>query len=92
MADRLWRVQKNRAAAPHQTDNQCLQSGTTQLARADIDRMELVTRLQEIKKQNGGVMANRCLACVRKVYNWGFKNGYLPEPHNPAHMVDRPAP
>ena len=56
-----------------------------------IERTEMVTRLQDIKNQNGGVMANRCLACIRKVYNWGYKNGFLQDPHNPAYMVDAPA-
>jgi integrase len=55
----------------------------------DIERIELVERLQEISRRNGGVMANRCLAAVRRVYNWGYKQGAIP-PHNPAHMVEKP--
>ena len=58
--------------------------------RADgITRPEVVAILQDIKKNHGGVMANRSLAAVRKMYSYAVRNGYLDD--NPAKMVDRPA-
>ena len=54
-----------------------------------ITRPEVVTILQDIKKNHGGVMANRALAAVRKMYSYAVRNGYLDD--NPAKMVDRPA-
>lgn len=55
----------------------------------EIERAELVDRLQEISRRNGGVQANRCLAAVRRLYNWGYRAGGI-SPHNPAHMIERP--
>ncbi|MDA1023724.1 MAG: tyrosine-type recombinase/integrase [Proteobacteria bacterium] len=56
----------------------------------EIERAEIVERLQEIKKENGPIMANRCLACVRKVYSWALRNAKLPLPFNPALRLDAP--
>ena len=56
---------------------------------AEIDRGEVVERLQDIKRDHGPVMANRCLACVRKLYSWGIKNSKLPPVYNPAGDLDR---
>jgi len=60
-----------------------------QRTASEISKSEIVDLLQGIKKNNGGIMSNRCLACIRKVYNFGIKNGFLE--NNPAYMVDRPA-
>ena len=58
--------------------------------RADsVTRPEVVAALQDIKKNHGGVMANRALAVLRKTFNYAMRNGYLDE--NPASLVDRPA-
>jgi len=56
---------------------------------SDISKSEIVDLLQAIKKNNGPVMANRCLALIRKVYNFGIMNSFLE--NNPAHMVEMPA-
>ena len=56
----------------------------------EIERPEIVERLQEIKRDHGPVMANRCLACVRKVFSWAIKNGKLVLVYNPAMGLDRP--
>lgn len=55
----------------------------------EISREELATRLAEIAHQNGGVQANRCLACIRHVYNWAYRSGRIGA-HNPAIMISRP--
>ena len=55
---------------------------------SEISKPEIRDLLQDIKKNHAGIMANRCLACIRKVYNFGVKNGYLD--NNPAHLLDRP--
>ena len=56
----------------------------------EIERGEIVERLQEIKRDHGPVMANRCLACVRKVYSWALRNAKLPLAFNPALRLDAP--
>ena len=56
----------------------------------EIERGEIVERLQDIKRDHGPVMANRCLASVRKVYSWALKNAKLPLPYNPALGLDPP--
>ena len=56
----------------------------------DIDRGEIVERLQGIKRDHGPVMANRCLAVVRKMYSWALRNGKLSLTHNPALRLDAP--
>jgi len=55
----------------------------------EISREDLAARLAEISSQNGGVQANRCLACIRHVYNWAYRSGKIAA-HNPAVMIDRP--
>ncbi len=56
---------------------------------ADITRADVVDLLHRIASGGAGVMGNRVLACVRKVYNYGIKNGHVEA--NPAYMVDAPA-
>ena len=56
-----------------------------------ISRPEVVATLQDIKRDHGPVMANRCLATVRKCYNYALRNGVGNVTDNPAKMVDRPA-
>ncbi len=56
---------------------------------ADITRADVVDLLHRIASGGAGVMGNRVLACVRKVYNYGIKNGHVES--NPAYMVDAPA-
>jgi len=57
----------------------------------DLEQEEIVDRLYEIKTENGPVMANRCLACVRKVYSWALKNAQIPSSHlHPALRLDAP--
>ena len=56
---------------------------------ADISRGDVVDLLHRIASGGAGVMGNRVLACVRKVYNFGIKNGHVET--NPAYMVDAPA-
>ena len=56
----------------------------------EIKKPDIVSKLQDIADHNGGVMANRALAVVRKMFNWAMRNGYAD--YNPCHMVDRPVP
>ena len=56
---------------------------------ADVTRADVVELLHDISGGGAGIMANRVLACVRKLYNYGMKNGLAEA--NPAHMVDAPA-
>ena len=56
---------------------------------ADISRADVVDLLHRIASGGAGIMGNRVLACVRKVYNYGIKNGHVEA--NPAYMVDAPA-
>ena len=56
----------------------------------EISRGEIVDQLQKIKRNNGPVMANRCLASIRKMYNWAIRNGKINLDFNPAMGVDRP--
>ncbi|MCZ6741134.1 MAG: tyrosine-type recombinase/integrase [Alphaproteobacteria bacterium] len=56
----------------------------------EITRGEIVDQLQKIKRDNGPVMANRCLAAIRKMYNWAIRNGKLHLDFNPAMGIDRP--
>lgn len=56
---------------------------------AEISKPEIRDLLQNIMKNNGGTMSNRCLASIRKVYNFGIQNGYID--NNPALFLDRPA-
>jgi integrase len=57
------------------------------LSIKEINKPDVVNKLQDIKNLNGGVMANRSLAVVRKMYNWAIRNGYAD--YNPCHMVDQ---
>ena len=59
------------------------------LKAADVTRADVVDLLHRIKDNGAGVMANRVLACIRKTYNYGIKNGLVEM--NPAYMVDAPA-
>ncbi len=56
----------------------------------EIDRAEIVDRLQAIKRDHGPIMANRALATVRKVYSYALKNAKLPLPFNPFLRLDPP--
>ena len=55
---------------------------------ADVSRADVVDLLNRIKDSGAGVMSNRVLACVRKAFNYGIKNGLVEA--NPAYMVDAP--
>lgn len=57
---------------------------------AGVERGEIVERVQDIKRDHGPIMANRCLAVVRKLYSWALKNAKLPLSHNPALRLDPP--
>ena len=57
----------------------------------EIGRGEIVERLQAIKRNNGPIMANRCLASIRKMYSWAIRNGKINLPYNPAMGIDRPS-
>jgi integrase len=57
----------------------------------EITRGEIVDQLQRIKRTNGPIMANRCLAAIRKMYNWATRNGKLNLDFNPAMGIDRPS-
>jgi len=56
----------------------------------DITRADMVERLQGIKQENGPIMANRCLAAVRKLYAWAIKNAVVDIPFNPFVGIDPP--
>ncbi len=58
----------------------------------EFERGEIVERLQVIKRAHGPIMANRCLAVVRKMFSWAIRNGKLALPFNPAQGLDMPAP
>ncbi|MCZ6609989.1 MAG: Arm DNA-binding domain-containing protein, partial [Alphaproteobacteria bacterium] len=39
----------------------------------EVTRADIIERLQGIRKNNGGVMANRALAAIRGLYQWGIR-------------------
>jgi len=76
-------------------DNRILITGTyfkpLHARRAiEVTRADLIERLQKIRKDNGGVMANRALAAIRGLYQWGIRNGGLALELNPAQGIDKP--
>jgi len=56
----------------------------------DISRADLVSHLQKIKRENGPIMSNRCLASVRKMYSWAIRNAHLDMEFNPFIGIDAP--
>jgi integrase len=55
----------------------------------DVTRAEVRLMLEEIA-ENGPIMANRVLACLRKVYNWAISQDLVGA--NPCTALSRPAP
>jgi integrase len=51
----------------------------------DITRREVMELLEAIRDRGAPVRANRTLACVRKIYNWGIEAGLLET--NPCYQV-----
>ncbi len=56
---------------------------------ADVSRADVVELLHDILSRGAGIMANRVLACLRKTYNFGLRQGLVEA--NPCHLVDAPA-
>jgi integrase len=60
------------------------------LRARDVTRAELRALHRWIGETSGRFAANRTLALVSHLYNWGEREGFLPEGHpNPARGVDR---
>jgi integrase len=58
-----------------------------EIRRADVD--ELVSEIARPSKAGGGpVVANRCLACVKAMFNWAIRREMIEA--NPATLVERP--
>ncbi|MCZ6765275.1 MAG: Arm DNA-binding domain-containing protein, partial [Alphaproteobacteria bacterium] len=57
---------------------------------AEITRTEAAQRLRKVAKDNGPMMANRCQATVRKMYNEAISDGILPLEINPFAAIGRP--
>lgn len=55
----------------------------------EVDRTEIADLLRTISK-TAPVMANRCLAAIRRVYNWAIRNGQIRSDYNPAAFIERP--
>jgi integrase len=55
----------------------------------EVDRAEIADLLRAISK-TAPVMANRCLAAIRRVYNWAIRNGQIRSDYNPAAFIERP--
>jgi hypothetical protein len=55
---------------------------------AEVTLQEIVNLLDRIVAEGTPVKANRALACVRKIYNWGFKKGKVSI--TPCVLIDRP--
>lgn len=55
----------------------------------DVTRADVRLLLEEIA-ESGPVMANRVLACLRKIYNWGISQDLVLS--NPCAAIPRPAP
>ncbi len=56
----------------------------------DIARREVNERLHAIASRNGPYQANRCLAVVRKMYNWALATDTGGIENNPAHKLPAP--
>jgi integrase len=56
---------------------------------SDVHRREVMKLGEEIKKRGAGIMANRTLSVVRRLYNWGIDRELVDV--NPASRVKPPA-
>ncbi|WIY24332.1 tyrosine-type recombinase/integrase [Parasedimentitalea psychrophila] len=55
----------------------------------DITRRDVIALLDRIVARGSGIQANRTLALIRKIFNWGFSRDLVA--HNPCHQVVAPA-
>lgn len=64
-------------------------------ATGEITDLDIDKRIREIARDHGRAMADRCLACIRKVFAFAIKSPALKRragrpAHNPARDVERP--
>ena len=57
---------------------------------SEISDQDIESQLKLVAKNNGGVMANRCLFAVRKMFNWAKRQTDIPIRHNPAIELEKP--
>jgi integrase len=50
----------------------------------EIAKADIAAVLEPLRKAGKNVQANRCLACVRRLYRWGTEADVLPAPHDPT--------
>lgn len=55
----------------------------------DIRRADVIDLLEAIADRGAGILANRTLAVIRKMYNWGIEREIVE--NNPCYLVKRPA-
>ena len=55
----------------------------------DIKRVDVIDLLEAIADRGAGILANRTLAVIRKMYNWGIEREIVE--NNPCYLVKRPA-
>jgi len=55
----------------------------------NIRRADVIDLLEAIVDRGAGILANRTLAVIRKMYNWGIEREIVE--NNPCYMVKRPA-
>ncbi|MBM3300697.1 MAG: site-specific integrase, partial [Deltaproteobacteria bacterium] len=54
----------------------------------EVKRQEIVDFLDRIVERGTPVKANRALACISKIFNWGFKKGKVTT--TPCVLIDKP--
>lgn len=81
---------KKSAAADERTLNKDVLPHWKHLAVRDITRRDVRTLIDGIVERGAPVMANRVLALVRKMFNFGVDHDWLEA--NPAARVGKPAP
>lgn len=54
----------------------------------DVSRRDVSHLLQQ-KRREAPIQANRLLALIRKMFNWGLSHGYVAV--NPCHLIEMPA-
>lgn len=57
---------------------------------SEISDQEIETQLKLVARNNGGVMANRCLFAVRKMFNWAKRQTSISVSYNPAIELEKP--
>lgn len=55
----------------------------------DIRRRDITALLDRVMERGSPTMANRTLACVRKLFNWAVQRGVLE--HSPCALIEAPA-